>query len=427
MKKLSKALLGVLLVCALAIGFVACGGGTDTSEAVIDSVSVSKKPTKVEYWVGDTFDPTGMELTVKYKDNKKDPEKITEGFTVDKTAPLTVADKQVKVTYKEKTATLNITVKEDSMAFVLKALPAKLDYTSDKKVDLNGIKASVVSAKDGEKEVAESDLTATLDGDVVTVKYGDMSAFYTVKTQDIAVANIGSQTWYGTTNEANLFGKWDLKDADATLPTVDADKGTVTFTDKTWARLPVFCVKYPKNDGTVYEQGNNIGAEVNDHVDNQTFNYSLQVNATGSFRMGFLLANSALQDLTEVNSMGIMLHFDGTKMTLATTEGGGTQSVLAQTITNFENNKDNRIDFSFMRKEHKVTFIVYVNGIRAYWSDVNVSAHANAALEEGNFTFKAGRYNNEESDKTETGFKNYGNRLGIYAETGTTVVLSDVK
>lgn len=125
--------------------------------------------------------------------------------------------------------------------------------------------------------------------------------------------------------------------------------------------------------------------------------------------------------------MGLMLHFDGNKLTLATNEGGGTSVILAESTTSFANNKDNRIDFTFERVANKVTFKIWVNDVRVYFNDVNIAAHSTAELQEGNFTFMAGRYKNEESDKTSTGYKNWGNRLGIYADEGTTVVLSDCK
>lgn len=424
MKQMVKILVGLLLCVVLAFGLASCDG-----TAEIDSISISKRPTKTTYWVGETFDPTGMEITVRYADESKEAEKITSGYTVDKTEPLTLSDTKVTVTYQEKTATLNITVKENTATLTVTELPDKLDYTSDKTVDLTGISAMLVYAKGGEETLGAADLTGKLEGDVLTVTHDDASTAFTVKTEVQENLAIGSQSWYGTDNQPNLFGTWDIaKGETATLPAVDAQAGTVTFTEENWSRLPIFCLKYPKNSGTIYQAGNNIGAEVNDHLDGQEFGYTLDVKATGSFRMGFLLASSALQQLSDEWAMGIMLHFDGSALTIATAEGGGTGNVLATAVTTFENGRNNRIDFTFTRVENKVTFVVYVNDIRVYWTDENVSAHANAALEEGNFTFMAGRYEDDEaSEKVETGYKNYGNRFGIYADEGTTVVLSDHK
>lgn len=423
MKKLSKIFVGVFVATVMMLGLVACG----ETNVAIKSISIASKPTKIEYWEGETLDTTGLTITVKYEDEKKEDEKITEGFTVDKTSPLKASDTKVTVTYQEKTTSFNITVKVDTQTFAVKSFPTKLDYTSDKTVDLTGMQAVLVSAKEGEKAIPVSELQGTLTDDVVTVKYGDYSTSYTVKTGVRENMPIGSQEWYGTTNEPNLFGTWDVQDEGKTLPTVDATNKTVTFTDANWSRLPIFCVKYPKNNGQIYEPGNNIGAEVNDHVDGEVFGYTLNAKATGGFRLGFLMAASAKYELTDANAMGIMLHFEGNKLTLASNAGGGTSNVIAETTTTFENNQDNRIDFTFERNKHVVTFKVWVNNVRVYWTDVNVSAHATAELKDGNFTFKAGRYENEESDKKDTGFKNYGNRLGVYADAGATVVLSDCK
>lgn len=82
MKKLGTVLAGLLLASVMMLGLVAC---TEANVAVA-SISVASKPTKTEYWEGETLDTTGLTVKVKYEEGKKEDETITEGFTVDKTS-----------------------------------------------------------------------------------------------------------------------------------------------------------------------------------------------------------------------------------------------------------------------------------------------------------------------------------------------------
>ena len=139
MMKKMKRLLTVALVCVIAATFcvalTACGDDEPAGERTVASISVSKRPNKVEYDEGETFDPTGMELSVRYEGDGAATEKVTEGFTVDKTGPLTPDDTKVTVSYGGKTDVLNITVTANTATLEIVTLPDKLDYTSDKKTD----------------------------------------------------------------------------------------------------------------------------------------------------------------------------------------------------------------------------------------------------------------------------------------------------
>ena len=69
---------------------------------------ISKLPTKTTYFVDDTFDTTGMELTATYSNG--DIETVTSGFNVSGFDLSTVGVKKVTVGYNGKTATFNIKV-----------------------------------------------------------------------------------------------------------------------------------------------------------------------------------------------------------------------------------------------------------------------------------------------------------------------------
>ena len=106
--------IGVALLTALVmLVFAACGdkpqGGetdTPTTEPVVVSISITHAPDKTVYMAGETFDKTGMVVTAKYSDNTQ---KAVDDYTVDKTV-LRIDDTFVTVTYKQKRATVGITV-----------------------------------------------------------------------------------------------------------------------------------------------------------------------------------------------------------------------------------------------------------------------------------------------------------------------------
>ncbi len=423
LKRLSAIALVCLLVSALCAVFAACGDdGQPVGERTVASVAISKRPAKVVYDEGDTFDPSGMELSVRYEGEDTAAEIVTEGFTVDKTGPLAPDDTKVTVTYGGKTAVLNITVNANTATLEITQLPDKLDYTTDSDIDLTGIsvKASYSSGKT--ETLGADDLEVALSGDVVTVSYNGGSAAYTVKTGVQTNNVIGGQEWYSSTNEKSLFGTWDnAADEESSrknLPAVSG--GSVTFTGSTWARLLMFRVKYTM-DGEQKED-TNVAAKVDDTVDGQSFGYTFDVNADGEFGMGLLMVSKALGTLTSANQsqMGLMLRFDGSKLELASAAGGGTDVTLCEAQTTFTSGENNRIDVVLSRSDHRVTLKLYVNDVRVYFNDVNMSAHSEAALMNGDFTFMAGRM-----DTNAAGYPNYGDRLGIYPADGTTVVLSN--
>lgn len=87
------------------------------SDATAESIAVKTAPTKTSYTAGETFDPTGLVLTISYSDGtttevlySKDDANFTFAPALD--AKLTVDNKTVTVTYGEKTAEISITVTE---------------------------------------------------------------------------------------------------------------------------------------------------------------------------------------------------------------------------------------------------------------------------------------------------------------------------
>ncbi len=138
-KKISVALLGVALLATPT--FVSCGNneeGNKPVQVVVKSIAVTKMPTKVDYEVGDVFDPTGMEVTATMSDGTK---QVVTDYTYSK-LPLDTSNKTVTISYKGKRTTVAIKV-----VYVIKAtsiqideLPTKTKYVVGEKFDPTGMK-----------------------------------------------------------------------------------------------------------------------------------------------------------------------------------------------------------------------------------------------------------------------------------------------
>lgn len=66
--------------------------------APLESIIISKPPTKTEYTAGEVFDPTGMEITASYKGGGS---AIVTNYTFAPDGPLTVLNDSVTITYIE--------------------------------------------------------------------------------------------------------------------------------------------------------------------------------------------------------------------------------------------------------------------------------------------------------------------------------------
>ena len=82
----------------------------NVTAVALDKIEVTKAPTKVDYYVGDEIDLTGIEITAT--NNNGATFKVTEGYTTNAETILAKAgaDQDVTVTYQEKTATFKVNV-----------------------------------------------------------------------------------------------------------------------------------------------------------------------------------------------------------------------------------------------------------------------------------------------------------------------------
>ena len=115
-------------------GYVKVRAKTDS----VASVALKKKPSKLTYEVGDTFDPSGMALTAAYTDNMT--AEITEGYTCTPTQLTTAGEQKIVVSFGGKTTGFYVTVKTVNLSSVtLKTKPTKQTYTVGETFDSKGM------------------------------------------------------------------------------------------------------------------------------------------------------------------------------------------------------------------------------------------------------------------------------------------------
>ena len=129
-------------------------------EKTLERIEVTTNPNKTAYEEGEKFDKTGMVVTAVYSDNSK--ETVTD-YTYMPTGSLTKNDTKIKITYKDKTATVTITVKEKTPPVVEKTLerieitknPNKTEYEEGEKFDKTGMVVTAVYSDNSRETVTD--------------------------------------------------------------------------------------------------------------------------------------------------------------------------------------------------------------------------------------------------------------------------------
>lgn len=192
-KKISVALLGMALLCGT--GITSCGPSDENPvvpEKQLKGITITKGPNKTDYETGDIFDPTGMVVMANYDDDSS--EEVAD-YTYPKT-PLSESDTKVTISYKGKTAVVNITVK-----FVLKCTgieiedkPTKTKYIVGETFDPSGMK--VIAKYNDNSKVVITDYTIdktgplTLDDKTITITYEGFKATINITVEEVKIAGI---------------------------------------------------------------------------------------------------------------------------------------------------------------------------------------------------------------------------------------------
>ena len=150
----------------------------------LTGIEVTKQPDKTEYFDGDSFDPTGMEVTAVYNNGSREivsteectfsPEKLTAGLT------------SVTVTYKEKTASVSVTVLDIELAGIeVTKQPDKTVYEAGDKFDPTGMEITA-SYNNGSKAPVSID-ECTFSPETITEGLTSVTVTYNGKTASISV------------------------------------------------------------------------------------------------------------------------------------------------------------------------------------------------------------------------------------------------
>ena len=136
------------------------------AEKVLEKIEITTNPNKTAYEEGEKFDKTGMVVTAVYSDNSK--ETVTD-YAYTPTGSLTKNDTKITITYKDKNATVTITVKEKTPPVVEKTLerieitknPNKTEYEEGEKFDKTGMVVTAVYSDNSKETVTDYTYTPT--------------------------------------------------------------------------------------------------------------------------------------------------------------------------------------------------------------------------------------------------------------------------
>ncbi len=135
-KKLS---LSFLLV-AIFMAFVSLFIFTACDNKEIDSIDVTTNPTKMEYLVGELFDPTGMVVEVEYTDGST---KEIKDYTYSPEGPLEEGKRTITITWGEYKTNLRITLTDPITKVEKISDPTRLSYGLGEKFDPTGMQFKI--------------------------------------------------------------------------------------------------------------------------------------------------------------------------------------------------------------------------------------------------------------------------------------------
>ena len=133
------------------VSYFGYGNGFVTAAKTIQSIAVTKNPTKMNYDHGDTINLTGGEITVTYTDSSTEIVSMTDA-KVATTKPVSgkadVANSQVELTYNGKSTTFNINVTDPIVSITLNPGLSKVNYNEGETINYTGA-AIKVTRKSG--------------------------------------------------------------------------------------------------------------------------------------------------------------------------------------------------------------------------------------------------------------------------------------
>ena len=138
-------------------GGAVCSYAVRVDEPKIYQFYCKKHPNKMNYFVGETFDPTGIEMLVWYDNGVQ--MRITEGFDIERPTFTSRGAWDIKITYQGSEDIIRVIVSDVTVSSLkVTTLPAKMDYQLGDRFDPTGV---VLTAyyNNGTSEVITSGFT----------------------------------------------------------------------------------------------------------------------------------------------------------------------------------------------------------------------------------------------------------------------------
>lgn len=159
----------------------------------VTRLEVTHMPTKTRYFVGETFDSTGLIITAYYNDNTS--EQVT-GYTLSSPDMSVYGSKTVTVTFDEKTVDFSILV-VDISGIEVKTMPVKTEYPKGDVFDATGL-SILVKYTDGTSETKTSGFeisgfdSSSVGEKTITVTYKTHTDTFKVTVYDLSGIRITS-------------------------------------------------------------------------------------------------------------------------------------------------------------------------------------------------------------------------------------------
>lgn len=159
----------------------------------VTRLEVTHMPTKTRYFIGETFDSTGLIITAYYNDNTS--EQVT-GYTLSSPDMSVYGNKTVTVTFDEKTVDFSILV-VDISGIEVKTMPVKNEYPKGDVFDTTGL-SILVKYTDGTSETMTTGFevsgfdSSSVGEKTITVTYKTHTATFKVIVYDLSGIRITS-------------------------------------------------------------------------------------------------------------------------------------------------------------------------------------------------------------------------------------------
>ena len=185
---------GTTVITATTVNGLTSNCTINVKKEEVTSLTIATKPTKTNYYVGDTLNTAGLSLKVTY--NNGTTQTITSGFTCTPTALSTAGAQTITVNYGGKTATFTVNVQDVTLSGIaIASNPTKTSYYVGDTLDTTGLKLTA-TYNNGTTQTITSGFTctptalSTAGAQTVTVNYGGKTATFTVNVQDVTLSGI---------------------------------------------------------------------------------------------------------------------------------------------------------------------------------------------------------------------------------------------